>query len=239
MYVNIMKFIIYHLNQHCSNMIFIKLSKTIIFFISLVSMFVGCAPKSKTIELTQADELLLAMPIEVDIFSVRGFLGGSDYERYHLKDHVLWRECGQLLPGRSVTRSRSSIAGDDVFLKDPNLSIEQRRIEEVNYSESLALRELATRLYKSLENQSHIPRPGSVISISGPGLFELSIKLGDDTRKVITSVDAVAEEETKLLEATHQLFATFRSVGPVICNSSTFFGIPRIKIASEKQKLIS
>ena len=32
--------------------------------------------------------------VELDLFTAKAFLGGSDYERYHLKDDVLWRECG-------------------------------------------------------------------------------------------------------------------------------------------------
>src|SRR5690348_3195856 len=62
--------------------------------------------------------------LKVDLFSARGFLGGSEYERYYLSGKVLWRECGSISPSAKAARAKSGgekIEGDEVLSKDPQL----------------------------------------------------------------------------------------------------------------------
>lgn len=165
--------------------------------------------------------------LSIDVFSARGFLGGSEYERYYLKDDLLWRECGSISK-KAPTQTPQALRGDTVFKSDPNLTIEQRRIERVSGEKEKELKLTAARLVKDLKEDSQsIPPPGPFFSLTEPGVFEIQISLGEDQTRIITSVDAVADKDSDTLSRTHELFATVRGVGPTICESPTFFGIAR------------
>ena len=60
--------------------------------------------------------------VDLDIFAARGFLGGSDYEHYTLKDGLLWRECGSLPLKKGAT-------GSGVSTK--TLQVRQKRLESL------------------------------------------------------------------------------------------------------------
>ncbi len=196
----------------------------------------GCV-KPGAVELSEADRALLDQSIEIDLFSARGFLGGSDYERYHLKDDVVWRECGQVAKVRRERKSRERIEGDEVFSEDQSLVLEQRRAELLSAPEQVEIRR-ATRglLNLTSSDKPSLPQPGSVTSLAGPGLLELNVSLEESPsvpgetkpkRMFVTSVDAVADHESEVLQSMHALVAAIRGVGPVICESPTFFSIPR------------
>ncbi len=169
-------------------------------------------------------------PVTLDIFSARGFLGGSEYERYYLSDGLLWRECGSIAKGKkdpSAHPRPAKLAGDSVLKVDPQLSLQERRVERLTSQQVATLsRQVADLLDKSPET-SAFPAPGSVFSLSDPGVFELLVHLGSSQQRVITSVDAVADRSNAALDAAHDLFATIRGVGPEICNARTFYGIER------------
>ncbi len=172
----------------------------------------------------------ISEPVEVDVFSARGFLGGSDYERYHLKGNVLWRECGNVNVG-SVSKPTKEIAGDSVLEKDPNLNIEERRVETLSREQLNAIKSRAARLRHTLSTTPAAePPPGSVFTLTDPGLFEMEVQIGSDKNRLVTSVDALTDQTSPNLKDAHSLFSTLRGVGPVICGSNTFFGIPRGKL---------
>jgi hypothetical protein len=83
-----------------------------------------------------------------------------------------------------------------------------------------------------VEQTSTLPPPGSFFSLGDPGLFEVRITLGAQQRSIVTSVDAVSDQNNPTLGKTHQLFAALRGVGPLICDAQTFFGIARAEIGS-------
>ncbi|MCB0323058.1 MAG: hypothetical protein KDD69_05770 [Bdellovibrionales bacterium] len=175
-----------------------------------------------------------SLPLEVDVFSARGFLGGSEYERYVLNDDVMWRECGSIAK-RSPDGSGGAadipedLEGNDVLPADPNLAIEQRRVEPVNEAQQSLLKELALAVLETAEHTDRRePPPGSFFSLSDPGLFELNIRLGERSSRILTSVDAVADRQSPSLAKAHDLFATLRGIGPTICDAPTFFGITRL-----------
>ncbi len=220
----------------------IKRSHTIFSLLMLMSIsggasFTGCARLQQP-QLSEADKALLERPLVLDVFSARGFLGGSDYERYALNDDVLWRECGSV-GNPNKRRQAKAIEGDDVLLNDPNLIVRERRVELLDTQSLLALKKSAQELLENSQKQpesdndkywkekSTIPRPGSVFSLRGPGLFEISVQFGEKKNHIVTSIDAVAEAQESTLGRTNELFAAIRGVGPLLCNSRTFFGVHR------------
>lgn len=164
-------------------------------------------------------------PVTLDIFSARGFLGGSDYERYYLEDGVLWRECGNITRGEPKGDKRPALDGDSVFKSKPNLNLLERRVERLSKSQAAKLNIIAEQLLADEEGK--IPAPGSAFSLSEPGIFELSISAGSKKKRIVTSVDAVADKSSSYLSAANSLFANLRSAGPVMCSAKTFFGIGR------------
>lgn len=186
----------------------------------------SCSSQSKQIPAE------VAGPLVLDFFSARGFLGGSEYERYHLENQVLWRECGSI--SRSPGRNRAKpIEGDDFLTQDPSLAIKQRRVEALTQSQESALRVQVHNLLSQIsQNNSSAPPPGSVFSLGDPGLVEVSIRLGSSEKRIVTSVDAVADQQTEDLAKLGELFSFIRGFGPEICNSGTFFGIGRKRINS-------
>ena len=175
-------------------------------------------------------DALQKQPLYLDLFSARGFLGGSEYERYFLKDDFLWRECGAVNPNQAIAEP-SSLDGNQFLEADPTLKIEQRRVENLSSDQRLLMKQRTLELIRSIGESSpkkSLPPPGSYFALSDPGIFELQLTLGEKRHLVVTSVDAVAEKESDSLQKAHELFQLLRSIGPEICGSSTFFGIARL-----------
>ncbi len=168
-------------------------------------------------------------PLSIDLFSARGFLGGSEYERYYLSGAILWRECGSIASGAKPAAGQKKLEGDEVLSTDPQLKIEQRRVERLSAAQAKEIRARALEVLALVnpETKREEPPPGSVFSLSAPGLFEMLVQVGTKKERVISSVDAVAEKRTATLEKAHELFSTLRGVGPTICGSTTFYGIDR------------
>lgn len=174
------------------------------------------------------EELFARRNLEIDIFLARGFLGGSEYERYFAKDGFLWRECGGLAEAPSPRSKSAELEGDDVLEPDPGLLVKERRVERLSKSQASFLAEQALSFVDAARRSQHsLPLPGSVYSLSQPGLLELSVTIDGDMQRVVTSVDAVAEGETLELENALTLAEAVRGVGPMICEAKTFYGIAR------------
>jgi hypothetical protein len=183
------------------------------------------AHKKKEVSLSAE---LRAAPLQIDVFSGRGFLGGSDYERYYLADDLVWRECGNVTTTPMGNIPPKPLAGDTVFPADPSLSILERRVDKITSEQQLKLKVKAAELFKiKVLSDVKEPLPGSVFSLSEPGTLEINIVFGSSKFNLLTSVDAVADKETPVLEKANKLFSALRGIGPVICKSETFFGIPR------------
>ena len=196
----------------------------------------SCSAGESATDLPPADGVAVAdssaassAPLKIDVFSARGFLGGSEYERYYLTEKLLWRECGSVLSAARDTSERQPLEGDEVLSKDPQLKIQQRRVEKLTASQIGSLKEKALRLLESIDpNKKRLePPPGSVFSLSSPGVFEMFVEIGGRRQRIISSVDAVADKQSDTLEKAHELFSLLRGVGPEICGAQTFYGITR------------
>ena len=164
--------------------------------------------------------------LKIDLFSARGFLGGSEYERYYLTSNILWRECGSISAAAKTGKPR--LDGDQVLSKDPQLSIQERRVEKLSSGALRAVRAQAARVLESRRSKKvSEPPPGSVFSLADPGLFEMLVQVGGSQDRIISSVDAVADKRTDTLDKANELFTILRGVGPEICGSKTFYGIGR------------
>lgn len=197
-----------------------------IIYILLLLVLTSCAGKTIFLDDKDANDPLLKQSLELDIFSARGFLGGSEYERYYLTENILWRECGNITASERAVKKRTA-GGNTVLARDPELNIQERQVAKLSNKESLALRRRALELMNSLSSKKSMPAPGSPFSLGDPGVFELALTLGESKRRMITSVDAISNEESDVLKYAHELFAGVRGVGPEICGAKTFYGIGR------------
>ncbi len=170
----------------------------------------GPAPSSHSIE-----------KVELDLFAARGFLGGSDYEHYTMKDGILWRECGALAP--------KSAGGSTESGKNAKLRVQQKRLESLTGEMQHPVIEALQALKKeaTAEELSELPKPESVRGIRDGGVMELQVDQGGKKLVVLTNMNALSEPKTKLLQATRALFEKVRGRGPLICDAQTFFGIGR------------
>jgi hypothetical protein len=166
--------------------------------------------------------------LSIDVFSARGFLGGSEYEQYKMSEGLLWRECGAVRskPGAA---SQGSQPGDQIFSPDPSLNPAERRVEDVQKSEQVTLEDSVNALLAEVNAAPgrKNPLPGGIFSLAEPGLFEMAVEVNGKKTRIVSSVDAVSEEENDTLVKAKELFSKLRAIGPVICNARTFFGIHR------------
>jgi hypothetical protein len=194
-------------------------------------LLTSACSSSKSSKLTPMERRLLSRDIEINVFAARGFLGGSDYERYHFADDVMWRECGGLSSPTKKDETKSSIDGDDFLLPDPNLEIEERRVEYLTDKQAVHLRKLAKAFSQAIgKSKKKLPLPGSVYSLAKPGLFEIEVSYNGQKSRLLTSVDAVSSASKSPLTHAQTLFETLRGLGPVFCEAKTFYGIDRLQI---------
>lgn len=195
----------------------------LVFVLSITGCSFGISSSPADSDLPGKNEAL-----KLDIFAARGFLGGSEYERYHLEDKVLWKECGSVSPAGKAPKEQKNLEGDEVLSKDPQLSIQERRVEKLDSDQLASIREKAWELLTEREKSAthNEPPPGSVFSLSAPGVFEMFVNFASKKERIISSVDAVADMAPSLDKA-HELFSLLRGVGPEICGVRTFYGIER------------
>ncbi len=202
----------------------------------LVFALGACSSANRGISISTKDlnaeqRKALQQELSIDVFTARGFLGGSEYERYYLGDSILWRECGNISSKRSSETPADSLEGDQFLKEDQNLKIRERRVEQMPERAEQNLKLMALKLIDREErDDSQTPPPGPFYSLADPGMIEIKIGLGSKHRILITSVDAVADKANAPLADMHTLFSVIRGVGPTICDSKTFFGISRSRI---------
>lgn len=181
--------------------------------ILLLSPFflVGCFLQQPT---NMAPEKLVE--VELDIFAARGFLGGSDYEHYTLKDGLLWRECGSI-PRKMIGSSNN--------LSEKTLEVRQKRLESLTAIEQAPIVRALNEVKEGISKVGikSLPSPQSVKSMRDGGLFELK----SGRLELATTIDIVEDGKTREAKKLRTLFETLRGVGPLICESQTFFGIGR------------
>lgn len=201
------------------------------FAVLLSALLLGAASGCSSISSGHAPDVTNAsgQAVTLDLFSARGFLGGSDYERYYLSDGLLWRECGSVSRGKKgvAREARKKLPGDSVLKDDPQLSLQERRVERLSADQAAALSKEVQELLSEAEQGPSYPPPGSVFSLSDPGIFELLVRMGSSQQRVLTSVDAVADRSLPALASAHAVFEQLRGIGPEMCGARTFYGIAR------------
>jgi hypothetical protein len=156
--------------------------------------------------------------LSIDLFAARGSLFGSSFERYIVKDSILWKECG------AVSRNKSNA---------PKLTIEQRRVEEITPLQRGALQRLKHRLQETtLAHPQKNPLPGGLFAVSSPGILELR----SEATHVLSSVDATSDGQTPQLKVVRKIFEALRGVGSTICDSPTFYGIGKRSFTSDNRE---
>ncbi|MBP9837889.1 MAG: hypothetical protein KBC84_04175 [Proteobacteria bacterium] len=191
------------------------------FFISITLLLTSCTTNRVD---TSFIEKSLGGPLQIDVFAARGFLGGSNFERYHLVENVVWRECGDI--NSKSKKKEITLKGDSLFKNDPQLETQERIVDNLNKEKLVTIQNSVLKLMETLKaDPSTLPPPGSVFSLSDPGIIEVEITVGKNVKHLITSVDAVSDSETSKLKAMNNLITNLRSIGKEICHQDTFFGI--------------
>lgn len=208
---------------YCKSMINPELPRKHWVFLNLW-LLVGCFLTScsgvGSVTVTPEDESRLAIPFDVDIFAVRGFLGGSQFERLVLSGDTLWRECGDVSPSLALPSTSGKA--------EPVLTAKNKRFEVISTNDSVVLRRLVERLLSRASNRKpSLPTPQSAFSIAESGVFEVKARLGDKEERLVTNVDSVADQKDALLKDIRELYSVLRGVGPIICETGIFFGIER------------
>ncbi len=218
--------------------------RTIFSLAIILFQFSGCFLFSKKNDNTKESTKEIVQKrngsISIDLFAARGFLGGSDFERYHLRDGLLWRECGSVakpsFQSLAASSSRAKLENSNVENSDsvshspnqPELTTKEKKIDHLSDSNIDLIFNRSEKIIEKISSvKNDIQPPGSVFSIGSPGVFELSISAGSKKGRVVTSVDAVSEQNNALLAEVRELFTMLRGVGPTICSFTTFFGIER------------
>lgn len=207
-----------------------RLSVLTVFLLSYV-FFSGCASLSKVRSRIMPqhwrEQKSSAQPLAIDIFVARNFLGGPDYERYQLRGNTLWSECGSIdVRSKKTGMTAKELPSRDVFPYDPNLVIKEKGQDDITNAKSIALKKEAAVLIQVLdEARERMPSPGTLASLSDSGIFQLSFEFAGEKKKLITSVDAVADGDSPVLKQVKKLFTALRPVGVKICGEKTFFGI--------------
>jgi len=200
-------------------------------FLIIYFSFSGCASLSKFGSRIRPqhgrEQKSSAQPLAIDIFVARTFLGGPDFERYHLRGGTLWSECGSIdLRSKKTGMNAKELPSREVFPYDPNLVIKEKRQGDITQAESMTLKKEAEVLIQVLDEASErLPSPGTIASLSDSGIFELSFEIAGKKKKLITSVDDVADGNSPGLKQVKKLFTAVRPAGVKICREKTFFGM--------------
>ncbi len=189
-------------------------------FVFTLVFFTSCASSLET-----KSNYVSGNPLTIDIFAARGFLTGTNYERYYFDDNILWRECGDV----TKEDNQKSDVLLPAFAFHPNLKLENTGKELLNAEEFRKISNTAVNLFDvmSEENITNLPPPESLSSLSNAGVFEIRINYNGKERAFTTSLDGINEGKLGVQRMTRTLFTLIRGVGPVICGSQTFFGIER------------
>lgn len=162
--------------------------------------------------------------VVIELFLVRGFLGGTDYERFYLKDDAMWYECGEIsdLPKLEF----QPITADKYLPQNARMEVSQRLVAKLN---DQRLSEVASQVkqIQSIDFEGKLLPPGSILGLSGAGLVELRIKSADTVKTVTASIDELSEGSGIELEQLRSFIQYVRGSGEVLCGHETFYAIKR------------
>lgn len=160
----------------------------------------------------------------VELFLVRGFLGGTDYERFSLKGDGMWYECGEVsdLPQTEI----QPMTADKYLPQNARLKASQREIAKLDDQRASAIAAQIKQLLAADFDGKLLP-PGSILGLAGAGLIELRIVSAESVKTITASVDEVSEGSGKELELLRTFIQYVRGSGGVLCGHETFYAIKR------------
>ena len=177
----------------------------------LTLLLSACSSSSKSTPSLTFSEI----PKEIDLFAARGHMTGSSFERIHIKDGIMWKECGSV----PKTSSRKLKA-------DSKLLVEGELLHHLNQSEKNILAKNFEDTKEAVSSASSgFNPPGSIHSLAKPGVFELRAKDNSGTTHILTSLDEITNAETIKAKKARRFYQTLRSIGTLPCERETFFGI--------------
>ncbi len=152
--------------------------------------------------------------IELDLMMAKAKLGGSDFERYNLKQTRLWSECGQL---KKRLSKPVFVASEEVpVVVEPKTLLKIESIYQ-NIEEIISERSELT---------ASLPKPENPFAFLDDGVFELKIAAPRETPVIVTSFAAVKDKENALLERIEELTILLRKATKrPPCGQRTFFGL--------------
>lgn len=152
-------------------------------------------------------------PVSYQLYLTRSSLESTDFEQYKLLSTGLFFECGSIHRGRSDTKDQG------IWQIDPE-----------------ALRATQQAAFKILEHMKQMKRdsppavdvPGTNAGLADPGKFLLTVRSGDATAELKTSLDYV-ERDQAIIAGDAKRFAQLlrSSLAQPPCGNWDFYGIGR------------
>lgn len=187
----------------------------------LLLSFAACA--TMTEEELLVEEKLQGENTQVDVFVARGHLTGADFERFVVKGSVVWKECGSV-DKRAVPRSAEGQPSSQNLI--PALTLEDSQVERISAELRRRVNKRSLKIFEFTDDDD-LPSPGGVFDLTSTGVFECQIQVAGETRRFVTSFDAVARKQNTLLRQLHFLYAGLRNIGDLGCGRENFFGVRR------------
>lgn len=143
----------------------------------------------------------------VALYMARGdLLAAPQFEQYKLSNNKLFGECGKVLKAGPVA------AAQDLSQVDP------QQLASINAAASEII-----ELLKSEE--SNLSEPGGISGFMASGKLEITIQSGDNSSKLETSLNSIAEPSSLAEKRVHNLVELLRGTAPNQCGNRQFFGI--------------
>jgi hypothetical protein len=147
--------------------------------------------------------------VQIEAHLSRASLTETEYEQFKYFDGRLYKECGQSKRGRPVMKEQDIL---------PLEEGKQKNVERV-------ARDFVTvlRTYPNTE----IEPPGKNVDLFDPGRAIFTVRIGQRSFDVKTSVNALDGPRSRVATETLKLARTIRNAaGGDLCGHKTFFGIP-------------
>ena len=197
--------------------LFCGLALTAVWFSNL-----GCS----NIAQNPAPGIKAELPRELSVYAVRKSITGTEYERYVLKDSVLFSECGKLSESAKVSDSSKDKMGPIALqlgrYRAERKSVHARELTRVEKTKLAPdIQDTLNQLNKNKDRQKDYPDLDSV------GIFEVLVDQESlaSPAHVLTSFDSVSDSGTEFNSTLRRLFKKLRSHPGSQCSETPFFGI--------------
>ncbi|MBL7662890.1 hypothetical protein JNK13_09090 [bacterium] len=172
----------------------------------ILFIFTSCSPSTDLTSIqSEVNSAQDSAQTEIEVFMARGYMGGSNYEKLHLKNGILWAECGE------IDRKKVETAPAE------------ETIVKLTASNSAEAATQTAALWGFKDSFQTFPQAGSAFSFTGPGILEVKNLTANSSFK--TSVDSVANEDFKASKPLLRLINILRREAKLNCTSKSFYGL--------------